>query len=167
MRLGSRKEDHEAHSRSCEGPWSLLSELKEVCASCRNVFVCTCVYVSVCIHVCVLCVYMCVFVYMCVCVKSLQLCPTLCGLMDCSPPGPSVYGILQARILEWVAISFSSLCIYLCAFTCIHLYIKACLCVFLYMCLWVCIYMHVHMYMFLYTCERRACLENPMDGGAW
>jgi len=123
MRLGSQKEDHEAHSRSCEGPWTLLSELKEVCASCRNVFVCTCVYVSVCIHVCVLCVYMCVFVYMCVCVKSLQLCPTLCGLMDCSPPGPSVYGILQARILESVANSFSSLYIYLCAFTCIHLYI--------------------------------------------
>ena len=33
--------------------------------------------------------------------------PTLCDPMDCSPPGSSVYGILQARILEWVAISFS------------------------------------------------------------
>ena len=33
--------------------------------------------------------------------------PTLCDLMDCSQPGFSVYGILQARILEWVAISFS------------------------------------------------------------
>ena len=33
--------------------------------------------------------------------------PTLCGPMDCSPPGSSVQGILQARILEWVAISFS------------------------------------------------------------
>ena len=33
--------------------------------------------------------------------------PTLCNLMDCSPPGSSVYGILQARILEWVAIPFS------------------------------------------------------------
>ena len=32
---------------------------------------------------------------------------TLCDLMDCSPPGSSVHGILQARILEWVAISFS------------------------------------------------------------
>ena len=38
---------------------------------------------------------------------SLQLCPTLCDLMDCSMPGSSVHGILQARILEWVAISFS------------------------------------------------------------
>ena len=38
--------------------------------------------------------------------KSLQLCPTLYNPMDCSPPGSSVHGILQARILEWVAISF-------------------------------------------------------------
>ena len=36
-----------------------------------------------------------------------QSCPTLCDPMDCSPPGASVHGILQARIPEWVAISFS------------------------------------------------------------
>ena len=36
-----------------------------------------------------------------------QSCPTLCNPIDCSPPGPSVHGILQARTLEWVAISFS------------------------------------------------------------
>ena len=36
-----------------------------------------------------------------------QLYPTLCNLIDCSPPGSSVHGILQARILDWVAISFS------------------------------------------------------------
>ena len=36
-----------------------------------------------------------------------QLCPTVCNLMDRSPPGSSVHGILQARILEWVAIPFS------------------------------------------------------------
>ena len=36
-----------------------------------------------------------------------MLCPTLCDPMDCSLPGSSVYGILQARILEWIAISFS------------------------------------------------------------
>ena len=40
--------------------------------------------------------------------KSLQLCPTLCDPIDGSPLGSSVPGILQARILEWVAISFSS-----------------------------------------------------------
>ena len=34
-------------------------------------------------------------------------CLTLCSPVDCSPPGSSVHGILQARILEWVAISFS------------------------------------------------------------
>ena len=34
----------------------------------------------------------------------LQSCPTLCNPVDCSPPGSSVHGILQARILEWVAI---------------------------------------------------------------
>ena len=39
--------------------------------------------------------------------KSLQLCPTLFDPMDCSPPGASVYGILQARILEWVAMPSS------------------------------------------------------------
>ena len=36
-----------------------------------------------------------------------QSCPTLCDLVDCSLPGSSIQGILQARILEWVAISFS------------------------------------------------------------
>ena len=36
-----------------------------------------------------------------------QSCPTLCDLMDYSPPGSSVHGILQARILEWVAMPFS------------------------------------------------------------
>ena len=34
-----------------------------------------------------------------------QSCPTLCNPVDCSPPGSSIHGILQARILEWVAIS--------------------------------------------------------------
>ena len=40
--------------------------------------------------------------------KSLQSCPTLCDPIDGSPPGSAVPGILQARILEWVAISFSN-----------------------------------------------------------
>ena len=40
--------------------------------------------------------------------KSLQLCPILCDLIDGSPSGSSVPGILQARTLEWVAISFSN-----------------------------------------------------------
>ena len=40
--------------------------------------------------------------------KSLQLCPTLCDPIDGSPSGSPVPGILQARTLEWVAISFSN-----------------------------------------------------------
>ena len=43
----------------------------------------------------------------CVCAKSLQLCLTLCDPMDYSPPGSSVHGVLQARILEWVAMPSS------------------------------------------------------------
>ena len=42
-----------------------------------------------------------------VCAKSLQLCTALCDPMDCSPSDSSVHGILQARILEWIAIPFS------------------------------------------------------------
>ena len=41
--------------------------------------------------------------------KSLQSCPTLCDPIDGSPPGSPIPGILQARTLEWVAISFSNL----------------------------------------------------------
>ena len=44
--------------------------------------------------------------------KSLQLCPALCDPIDGSPPGSSVPGILQARTLEWVAISFSNACMH-------------------------------------------------------
>ena len=40
--------------------------------------------------------------------KSLQSCPTLCDPIDGSPPGSPVPGILQARTMEWVAISFSN-----------------------------------------------------------
>ena len=39
--------------------------------------------------------------------KSLQSCPTLCDPMDCSPPGASIHGTFQARVLEWGAIAFS------------------------------------------------------------
>ena len=43
----------------------------------------------------------------CCCCLVAKLCPTFCDPADCSPPGSSVHGILQARALEWVAISFS------------------------------------------------------------
>ena len=44
---------------------------------------------------------------MCMHAQSLQSCLILCDPMDCSPPGSSVHGIFQARILEWVALPFS------------------------------------------------------------
>ena len=45
--------------------------------------------------------------WVCKCATSLQFCPTLWDRMDCSLPGSSVHGILQARTLRWVAISIS------------------------------------------------------------
>ena len=49
-----------------------------------------------------------IIVYAAAAAKSLQSCPTLCDLIDGGPPGSPVPGILQARTLEWVAISFSN-----------------------------------------------------------
>jgi len=53
----------------------------------------------------------CHFLLQCMKVKSesevTQSCPTLSDPMDCSPPGSSIHGILQARVLEWGAIAFS------------------------------------------------------------
>ena len=43
----------------------------------------------------------------CLHAKLLHQCPTLCDPMDCSPPGSSVHGTLQARVLEWVAMASS------------------------------------------------------------
>ena len=52
----------------------------------------------------------------CMHAKSLQSCPTLCDPMDSSPPSSSVHRILQARSLEWVAISFSNACLHVTSF---------------------------------------------------
>ena len=57
------------------------------------------------IYLLYICMYMYIYVYA---AKSLQSCPTLCDPIDGSPPGSPVPGILQARTLEWVAISFSN-----------------------------------------------------------
>ena len=51
--------------------------------------------------------------------QLLQLCSTLCDPMNCSPPGSSVHGIFQARILEWVSISYSRGSSWLRDWTCI------------------------------------------------
>ena len=57
----------------------------------------------ICIHM-----YVCIYVSAATAAKSLQSCPTLCDPRDGSPLGSPVPGILQARTLEWVAISFSN-----------------------------------------------------------
>ena len=65
--------------------------------------------------ICFRCTLVCYQLYMCICIcvhlhtrtKSLQSWMTFCDPVDCSPPGPSVHGVLQARILEWIAISSS------------------------------------------------------------
>ena len=49
--------------------------------------------------------YVCTFIYVPVLVS--QLCPPLCDPVDCGLPGFSVHGILQSRVLEWAAVSFS------------------------------------------------------------
>ena len=58
-------------------------------------------YTLICFDICIYCKAI-------TAAKSLQSCPTLCDPIDGSPPGSPVPGILQARTLEWVAISFSN-----------------------------------------------------------
>ena len=119
------------------------------------------------------------------CVWVTQSCLTLCDPMDCSSPGSSVHGILQARILELVAISFSRgsswsrnqtqvSCIAGRFFTIwakgkswIHTYIHICMCIILYkinhdkhtiLCIYIYIYIHTHIYIdkYIYFLTKKA-----------
>ena len=54
----------------------------------------------------VLSLYVCLYILVCCCLVA-KSCPTLCDPVDCSLPGSSVCGTSQARILEWVVISYS------------------------------------------------------------
>ena len=74
----------------------------------------------------------CVYVY--AAAESIQSCPTLCDPIDSSPPGPTIPGILQARTLEWVAISFSNVYVYMCV----------------YMYVYLCVYMYIYVYMYFF-----------------
>ena len=76
-------------AQQCSNSWLFFSDLQQVLFT-VCVCVCVCTRTRACVHT-----------------KLLQSCPTLCNPMDCSPPGFSVHGILQARILEWVAMAFS------------------------------------------------------------
>ena len=109
---------------------------------------------------------MCVCVCTCTraCVLSLQSCLTLCDPMNCSPPGSSVHGILQARILEWVAFpspgdlphtgiepvspalqAYSLLLSYWgSTYLSIYLYLYVHVCV----CVYVCVYVYIYIYLF-------------------
>ena len=83
----------------------LVGRLKRFLGRCiiqQNVLWCVCV----CVCVCMLLTYTDMY-YILECAKSLQLCLTLCDSMDHMVPDSSVHGILQAGILEWVAISSS------------------------------------------------------------
>ena len=71
-------------------------------------------------------------------IEVAQSCLTLSDPMDCSSPGSSVHGIFQARVLEWVAITFSELAL--------NLYI--CVCV----CMYVCVYMYIYLFMHVLVC---------------
>ena len=97
-----------------------------------------------------------------------QLCPTICNPMACSPPGTSVHGIPQARILEWVAISYSRESSKLRGWTfisCIgrqdlyqlshqgrHTYIYIFIFIYLYIHMtYIYIYTHIHICVYMYT----------------
>ena len=85
--------------------------------------------------------YMCVWV----CVNCSVV--TDCNPMDCSPPGSSVQGILQARVLQWVATYISP-----------YIYIYICVCVYIYICL--CI--HIYIYKPMYIYQRRQWHPTPV-----
>ena len=85
-----------------------------------------------------------------------QSCPTLSDPMDCSPPGSSIHGIFQARVLEWGAIAFLKQVKYIHAhLSCFHLFgfFKR-LCV----CMCVCVLSHVQLFVTSWTVARQASL---------
>ena len=61
--------------------------------------------------------FLAIYLHLCMCAWA-QSCLTLCDPMDCSPPCSTIHGILQARILEWVAISYSKMYVSILQFTC-------------------------------------------------
>ena len=119
-----------------------------------------------------------------VCVKLLQSCATLCDPMDCSPPGSSVHGILQTRILEWVAMPSSRDLISMPCISCVSCIVgefftaeppgkphsKRTVCIVL-IAQWyptLCDPMDCSPQVSsLHGILQYSCLENPRDGGVW
>ena len=83
-----------------------------------------------------------------------QSCPTLSDPMDCGPPGSSIHGIFQARVLEWGAIAFSVLFI--------HTYVCVCVCVCVYVCVCVCMCIHSFLYSFTMQAITEYLVEFPV-----
>ena len=103
----------------------------------------------------------CHFLLQCMKVKSesevAQSCPTLSDPMDCSPPGSSVHGIFQARVLEWVAISYQipigCVGIYVCLYLTIHKDILTAT--------GVCVCFHLIFQKPQWGCHGRKCYPSP------
>ena len=70
----------------------------------KEIYVCVCIYIYSALKYILYITYITLCAVLCLVTHS---CPTLCNPMDYSPPGSSVHGILQARILEWVAMPSS------------------------------------------------------------
>ena len=87
----------------------------------------------------------CHFLLQCITVKSesevAQLCPTLSDPMDCSLPGSSIHGIVQARVLEWGAIAFSDIYTHTYIYTSIYTYTYICINTYS-------IYIYIYVYIF-------------------
>ena len=100
-----------------------LSQQLDMSQTVRHVHTHIYMYIYMYVHIYI---YVCTYIYICCsAAKSLQLCPTLCSSIDGSPPGSSVPGILQARTLEWVAISFSrGVCVCVCVCVCVYKIMK-------------------------------------------
>ena len=108
------------------------------------------------------------------------LCPTLCDSIDCSLPGSSVPGIFQARILEWVAVSYSGGSSWPRDWTLISWSPTLADILFINCTTWeilICLHTHICYIIYVHTCIHTgegngnplqcSCLENPRDGGAW
>ena len=82
----------------------------------------TYIYIYIYIYICVcVCVYIHTYIHIHMCSVT-QSCPTLCNPMDCSPPGSSVHGVFQVKLLECVAISYFYIFIFIYIFIYIFIF---------------------------------------------